>query len=263
MGTEQTPETTPSEPKLVEYINLDYNPQTREIKRPNEWILRVHPTEVAILYAAHHIHYLKQQDADKNIGEYHAHEQFNILSEPETISIGSQVDLLRPPLLKGMQHNTGTNDAIKEVNGLIKTIFPYTVSNTIFHGAYTSIDWFTTRSNSRPPDLNPKDSGTSYEVQNLPANFMQVAETESTDFNKDQLRLLSEAKDIVLQVLDGIEDLHNQYKAMSPLEFSHNVFRTWQRIDDALHEPDPDTKHTPEPPSHSPIIHNVLRNNAT
>lgn len=252
MPEETKEEKLPPPPELVEYIGDQYNPKSKQFETVDEWLLRIHPYEIAILYAAHHIHYLKQKDADKNIGVYRAQEQFISGNEPQDISIESQVPLLEPPFLKGMKHLNGTRQAFIELNQQIKTIFPYTIKNDVFFGAYTAITWFAVRSNSRPPEINPKNNGTSYELENLPANFIKVEERESNEFNKVQLQLLEEARTLVLEILEGIDELYTQYKEMPILEFSHNVFRTWQRIDDTFIDPEPEVKPPPEPTNTTP-----------
>jgi len=220
---------------IITYVQGEPNAECTKWLVLDELRFELEPGEFTLIWAANNVRRVALEEAEKKFPGYSHKEVFNLGGERKVIGIGSATEVMGLPLLigqKGAKDSPEIIKAIREDERLGQTLWrtPREVGLQLL----ASLGWFADLSKSGAPPISKNQSEVIYASDVFPSNIQITKEEAPSGFNEKQLGFLKKGKELMTQVLKGIESLEKTWIDISVLEFSYKVFRTTSKLYGAL-----------------------------
>lgn len=210
----------------------------------NEFVIRVPPEELAIIYSAHIIRKSRLVEAEANLTNYIHKEPMKMGGKIRTVEIHSAGKTMKVPFLIGCKAEPGCQEALDELKTAIPKNAEWRMEKEVGLQAIASIGWLADVTKARPPDITKDTSSVDYEQNLLPGNLQIAEDSAPSGYNKSQVELLEEAQKTAAEALIKSGNLHGTITNMSVVTFGELIFKTWSRLFGSL--PDPEAKQREE-----------------
>jgi hypothetical protein len=222
--------------------NLEYIPEEKDSS--GEWVKkdilrwRLLEEEIAMVYAANCVRISQLKDAEANLKNYRHAEPLRIAGKTKMVEIHNAVGILERPFCVTMRAATGTPQAHRELAHILSTTRSVDTKKEVGLQTIASIGWLLDVTKARPPEITQDTSSVDYEENLLPTNLEVKEESAPSGYNKSQMDLLQETKDIVVESLKGCGDLSKHYENMGIVVFGNKVFKAYARVFSCLPDPE-------------------------
>jgi hypothetical protein len=223
--------------KSLEYIPEEKNPQGEWVKKDIlRW--RLQEEEMAMLYAAVCIRMKHLQEAEENLKDYRHTEPLRIAGKTKMVEIHNAVATLAQPFSVAMKSKSGSPQSKKELSKLLSNSRTIDTKKEVGLQTIASIGWLLDVTKARPPEITEDTSSVDYEETLLPGNLQVMEESTPSGYNKAQMELLNEAKNIMSDVLEECGELSEHYRKMGIVLFGNKVFKTYAKVFGCLPDPE-------------------------
>jgi hypothetical protein len=223
--------------KSLEYIPEEKNNKGEWVKKD---ILRwkLLEEEIAMVYAANCVRMNHLKEAEANLENYRHAEPLRIAGKTKMVEIHNAVEILERPFCVSMRAPTGTKQAHRELSQILSTARSVDTKKEVGLQTIASIGWLLDVTKARPPEITEDTSSVDYEETLLPDNLEVKEESAPSGYNKSQMELLQETKDILVQALTDCGDLSKHYDKMGIVLFGTKVFKTYAKVFSCLPDPE-------------------------
>jgi len=221
---------------------LEYIPEEKNAK--GEWVpkdilrWRILEEEIAMVYAANCVRINHLKEAEENLKDYRHAEPLRIAGKTKMVEIHNAVGILERPFCITMKARSGTSQAHRELSHILSTTRTVDTKKEVGLQSIASIGWLLDVTKARPPEITQDTSSVDYEETLLPGNLEVKEESAPSGYNKSQMELLQEAKDVIIEVLKGCGDLSQHYDRMGIVVFGNKVFKTYAKVFSCLPDPE-------------------------